>query len=142
MRFDPINALLSVSFILFTAALMPAAHADIYKCTDEYGNVAYLQTPCPAERVEETAVTHDADARIAEAAQGEEMTESSPGPQLPEAQIPSSRRPGEPLDVCKKRYRDQIDEIDAELRTGFSPAQGDVYKKRLMALTQQLRACG
>jgi len=142
MRFDPINALLSVSFILFTATWMPAAHADIFKCTDEYGNVAYLQTPCPAERVEETAVTDDADARIAEAAQGEEITESLPEPQSPEAQIPSSRRPGEPLEVCKKRYRDQIDEIDAEIRTAFSPAQGDAYKERLIALTQQLRACG
>jgi len=139
---DSINALLSVSFILLTATLMPAAHADIYKCTDEYGNVAYLQTPCPAEKVEETAVTHDADARVADAAQGKEMTESSPAPQSPETQTPSSRRPGEPLEVCKKRYRDQIDEIDAEIRADFSPAQGDVYKERLIALTQQLRACG
>jgi len=141
MRFDPIDALLSASFILLTASLMPAAHADIYKCTDEYGNVAYLQMPCPAVKVEDTAVTHDADAPIAEAAQGEEMMESPPEPQSTEAQVPSSRRPGEALDVCKKRYRDQIDEIDAELRTAFSPAQGDAYKERLIALTQQLRAC-
>ncbi len=142
MQFNPINALVSVSFILLAVALMPASHADIHKCTDEYGNVAYLQTPCPAEEVEKTAVTHDTDARIAEAAQDEEMTESSPEPQSPEAQIPSSRRPGEPLDVCKKRYRDQIDEIDAEIRSAFSPAQGDAYKERLLALTRQLRACG
>jgi len=142
MRCDLITALLSVSFILLTAALMPAAHAEIYKCTDEYGNVAYLQTPCPAKKVEETAVTHDADARIAEAAQGEEMTESSPEPQSTETHIPSSRQPGEPLEDCKKRYRDQIDKIDAEIPTALSPEQGEVYKERLIALTQQLRACG
>lgn len=142
MRLDPINALLSVSFILFTAALMPAAHADIYQCTDEYGNVAYLQTPCPAEKVEEPAVTDDADVLVAEAAEGEEMTESPPEPQSSAAQIPSSRQPGEPLEACKKRYRNQIDEIDAEMRTAFSPEQGDVYKERLLALTRQLRACG
>jgi hypothetical protein len=142
MRFNSIDALFGMSFVVFTAASMPAAHADIHKCTDEYGNVAYLQTPCPAEKVEETAVTDDDDTRTAEAAQDDEMTESSPEPQSSEAQIPSSRRPDEPLEACKKRYRDQIDEIDAELGTAFSPAQGDVYKERLLALTQQLRACG
>jgi hypothetical protein len=142
MRFNSSSALLGVSFVLFAASLMPTAHADIHKCTDEYGNVAYLQTPCPAEKVEETAVTDNDDTLTAEAAQGDEMTQSSPEPQSSEAQIPSSRRPDEPLEVCKKRYRDQIDEIDAELQTAFSPAQGDVYKERLLALTRQLRACG
>lgn len=142
MRLDPFDAMLSVSLIMLTVALMSAAHADIYKCTDEHGNVAYLQTPCPAEIVEETAATHDADARVAEAEESEEMTDSSPEPQPAEAEIPSSRRPDEPLEVCKKRYRDQIDEIDAEIRASFSPAQADAYKERLLVLTQQLRACG
>lgn len=142
MQFNLSNALLGVSFVLLAVSLMPAAYADIHKCTDEYGNVAYQQTPCPAEKVEEAAVTDDDDTRTAEAAQDDEMTESSPEPQSSEAQIPSSRRPDEPLEDCKKRYRDQIDEIDAELRTAFSPAQGDLYKERLLALTQQLRACG
>ena len=53
----------------------------------------------------------------------------------------SSREPGEEIDACKKRYRDQIDAIDAEMRTAFSPEQGDVYKERLLALTRQIRAC-
>ena len=142
MRFDPINALFSVSLIMLIAASIPVALADIYKCTDEYGNVAYLQVPCPAEKMQEAAATHDADARIAETEKSEEIRESRPEPQSPEVQIPSSRRPGEPLEVCKKRYRDQIDEIDAEIRTAFTPAQGAAYKERLIALTQQLRACG
>ena len=98
------HVLLSVSLILLIAALTPAAHADIYKCKDEYGNVAYLQTPCPVEKPEETPVTDDTDAKIAEPAQDEEVTES-----LPE---PFSRRPDERLNDCKKRYRDQIDETE------------------------------
>jgi len=127
------HILLSVSLILLVAALAPAAHADIYKCKDEHGNVAYLQTPCPVEKAVETPVTDDTDAKIAEPAQVEEVAES-----LPE---PSSLRPGEQLNDCKKRYRDQIDEIDAEMQTAFSPEQGAAYKETLLALTKQLRAC-
>ena len=127
------HILLSVSLILLVAALTPAARADIYKCKDEHGNVAYLQTPCPIEKAVETPVTDDTDAKIAELVQDEEVTEP-----LPE---PLSRQPGEQLNDCKKRYRDQIDEIDAEMLTAFSPEQGAAYKERLLALTKQLRAC-
>ena len=42
---------------------------------------------------------------------------------------------------CKKRYRDQIDTIDAEMRRGYSSAQGESYRERLRVLTQQLRSC-
>ena len=42
---------------------------------------------------------------------------------------------------CKKRYRDQIDAIDAEMRRGYSSAQGEAYRARLRVLTQQLRRC-
>jgi len=129
---------------LFSAllTLTPAAHADIYTCKDEYGNVAYLQTPCPVEKAEETPATDDDDARTAEAAQGESLMESLPQPQSTALHTPSSRLPDESLDECKKRYRDQIDEIDAEMRNDFSPEQSKAYKTRLMALTKQLRACG
>jgi len=127
------HTLLSVSLILLIGALTPAAHAEIYKCKDEYGNVAYLQTPCPVEKPEETPADDDTDAEIVELAQDDEVMES-----LPE---PSSRRPSEQLNDCKKRYRDQIDEIDAEMQTAFSPEQGAAYKERLLALTKQLRAC-
>jgi hypothetical protein len=127
------HVLLSVLLIFLIAALTPAAHAEIYKCKDEHGNDAYLQTPCPVEKPEETPAAHDTDAEIAEPAQDEEVTESSPEP--------SSRRPSEQLNDCKKRYRDQIDEIDAEMLTAFSPEQGVAYKEKLLALTKQLRAC-
>jgi hypothetical protein len=106
---------------------MPKAQADIYKCTDEHGNVAYLQTPCPAEVVKETP-------SVQEVEKSEDTTEPPPEP-------PSSQ-PDESLEACKKRFRDQIDAIDAELGASISPEQADAYKERLLVLTRQLRACG
>ncbi len=44
-------------------------------------------------------------------------------------------------DQCKKRYRDEIDAIDAQMRSGYDSAQGEAYRKRLRALTNSLRAC-
>lgn len=43
--------------------------------------------------------------------------------------------------ACKKRYRDEIDRIDAEMRRGYSSAQGEIYREKLINLTQQLRRC-
>lgn len=125
------NVLLSASLILLTVALMPATQADIYKCKDEHGNVAYLQTPCPVKKAEEPPATE----------QDEEVTESSPERQPAEVRAPTSRRSGESLVDCKRRYRDQIDEIDAEMRTAFTPEQGAAYKEKLLALTRELRLC-
>lgn len=42
---------------------------------------------------------------------------------------------------CKKKYRDQIDAIDAQMRKGFSSEQGERYRQQLRGLTQQLRKC-
>lgn len=42
---------------------------------------------------------------------------------------------------CKKRYRDQIDAIDAEMRGGYSSSQGERYREQLRGLTEGLRAC-
>lgn len=44
-------------------------------------------------------------------------------------------------DQCKKRYRDQIDAIDAQMRSGYDSAQGETYRERLRVLTSSLRAC-
>lgn len=45
------------------------------------------------------------------------------------------------VEQCKKRYRDQIDAIDAQMRQGYTSAQGEAYRERLRALTEQLRNC-
>jgi len=109
----------------------PTAAADIYKCTDENGNVAYLQLPCPAKKAADPEVVPE-NARE----EAPEVAMPTPGP------APSSRLDNESLDACKKRYRDQIDAIDAELSESWSDDEVENYKDRLRALTQQLRACG
>ena len=133
MGFELKGLLFIVSVITLVVVWTPAAGAEIYKCTDEDGNVAYLQLPCPVEKAETVEVTYDADAG--------DVMESSPEPKTPAPQAPS-RHPDEPVEACKKRHRDQIDEIDAEILSAYSPEQGDEYKERLLVLTQQLRACG
>jgi hypothetical protein len=42
---------------------------------------------------------------------------------------------------CKQPYRDAIDEIEAEMNDGYSAEQGEVFKQRLLGLTEQLRRC-
>ncbi len=44
-------------------------------------------------------------------------------------------------DQCKKGIRDQIDAIDAQMRTGYDSAQGERYRERLRALTTRLHQC-
>lgn len=124
---------LIVLFATLSAAAVPQARADIYKCTDEEGNVAYLQLPCPAKAVKKPDAVEDANPSVAE---------STPETSKPEAATPSSRIEGELLNDCKKRFRDQIDEIDAQIPGNNTPDQANVFKERLLALTRQLRACG
>jgi hypothetical protein len=125
-----------VALVEFLAIVpLTTSAAEIYTCTDENGNIAYQQLPCPAEKAE--PVEPEAPAGLVD-----DVIDviDEPDEALPSA--PSSRRPDEPLDDCKKRYRDQIDEIDAELSNALSTEQNEAYKKQLLALAQQLRACG
>ncbi len=52
-----------------------------------------------------------------------------------------SGRSQEEVLACKQHYRDEIDEIDAEMRNGYSSEQGEVYRLRLRLLSEKLRAC-
>ena len=47
----------------------------------------------------------------------------------------------ERTEQCKDRYRDQIDAIDAQMRSGYTSKQGEAYRERLRALTENMRAC-
>jgi len=126
--------------LLCAAALsVPTVAADIYRCTDENGNVAYLQLPCPPAEDVEREVTPDADASQAELA--DNWMSAQPDAEQATNPAPSSRLENESLDTCKKRYRDQIDAIDAELGSSWSADEVGNYKEQLRALTQQLRAC-
>lgn len=42
---------------------------------------------------------------------------------------------------CKQPYRDSIDAIEVQMRRGFTSEQGEVYRRRLRGLTQQMRRC-
>lgn len=53
----------------------------------------------------------------------------------------ANSRSVEDVDTCKQHYRDAIDEIDAEMRRGYSSEQGEAYRQRLRLLTEKLRAC-
>jgi len=57
-------------------------------------------------------------------------------------QQPSAReRSTEDTATCKQHYRDAIDDIDAEMRRGYSSEQGEAYRQQLRQLTEKLRAC-
>jgi hypothetical protein len=126
---------------LLAAVLPPVSHADIYKCTDEHGNAAYQSLPCPAEVAKSKESDNTPPSTVDDVPQDpiedDELTESEVSTTRP----PSSRQPGESSEDCKKRYRDQIDLIDVEMRSGFSAEEGEQYKENLLALTFQLRAC-
>lgn len=80
--------------------------------------------------------------RTAEALQGTESVGSSQQPMhLAERPSNSSGRSSEEIATCKQHYRDAIDEIDAEMRSGYSSEQGEAYRQRLRLLTEELRAC-
>jgi hypothetical protein len=67
--------------------------------------------------------------------------EPEPGAEIATTARANDSRSEELIQQCKKRYRDQIDVIDAEMRRGYSSAQGETYRERLRVLTQQLRRC-
>lgn len=119
--------MLLIAILLISSS---ASATDIYKCTDEEGNVAFLQTPCPAEK--NPAAEPPAEKVAAEVADEAAYV-------LPPIE---SNRSFEEIEECKEPYRDEIDEIDADMRVAYAPEQLEDYKKRLRTLTQHMRACG
>jgi hypothetical protein len=111
----------------------PLAQADVYRCTDAEGSIIFQQTPCAEpepepeqEKAEEAAPTAEIERIVDEpVARTEPRQEKSP----------------ELVAQCKKKYRDAIDVIDAEMRERYTPEQADDYKQRLRVLTEQLRDC-
>ena len=59
----------------------------------------------------------------------------------PTQQPATSNVDKEAVERCKKKYRDQIDAIDAQMRSGYTSEQGEAFRKRLRGLTEKLRAC-
>ena len=122
--------------VLATAA---GAQTEIHKCTDADGGIVYSQLPCapkqsdsqsdpeveeqPADSPESRADDYDYEELVAQ--------QMEAGPAKSEEEVAA----------CKKRYRDQIDLIDAEIQREYAEEKADDYKQRLLQLTRQLRQC-
>ena len=112
-----------------------AAQTEIHKCTDAEGSIVYSQLPCAPQK----PVERDKSEPV------EEAEIATPGPSKREPPVAeNSQEQAEPdanRAACKKRYREAIDAIDAEIGREYSPEKGDQYKQRLLALTRKLRQC-
>jgi hypothetical protein len=120
--------------MLFLVVFLPGMSveaADIYKCTDAEGNVAYLQTPCPIEKKPTIEPPSEIDVEVE--AEEETVLEST--------QVVSNRS-FEEIEACKDPYRDEVDAIYVALGDVYTPGQSEEFKKRLRTLTQHMRACG
>ncbi len=124
--------LIIVSFCLLNTA---SAQTQIHKCTDADGGVAYSQLPCaPQKSVESEKTEPDAKAESSTPEYAkQELSITEPPQEEHESEINRS--------ACKKRYRDAIDAIDAEIRREYSPDKAEQYKQRLLLLTRKLRQC-
>jgi len=119
------SGLIVVSFCVLNTA---SAQTPIHKCTDADGGVVYSQLPCaPQKSVESEKTDPEAKAESAET--------SIPDIPQEEPELETDRS------ACKKRYRDAIDAIDAEIGREYSPDKAEQYKQRLLFLTRKLRQC-
>lgn len=109
------------------------APADVFKCSDADGGIIYQQTPCPESEPEKEELKNESPQEASE-------TENAADPDRSPPAVIAAKSP-EVVAQCKKKYRDAIDEIDAEMRHGYTSEQGEVYKQRLLVFTEQLRAC-
>lgn len=125
------------ALILFPIVLcvpgLAFAQTTIHQCKDADGGVVYSQLPCK----DEVPAKSDEPEESTEPVQSENAV----------AELPDTddthvdERSGERRSACKKRYRDEIDLIDAEIRREYTPEKDAEYKQRLLALTRKLREC-
>ena len=133
--------LIVAGFCLLEAA---TAETEIHKCTDADGGIVFSQLPC---------VALETQAEEVEAEEQAETAEPFPAPPTPSVtenppqDAPLTETSGDDAEseatraACRKRYRDAIDEIDAEIRRDYSPDKAEEFKQRLLALTRKLRQC-
>ena len=135
---NPLRWISQLALLLAASAwLAPAATAqtEIYKCTDADGGIVYSQLPCPPPKpVEEEATAEEAEVETVE----DDLVAYDPAEQRVTEESPKSE---EEIAACKKRYRDAIDVIDAEIGREYTADKGDEYKERLLVLTRKLREC-
>lgn len=114
---------------------MALGQTEIHKCVDAEGGIVYSQLPCTDHK--------PADAEPPK-------TSEVAKPVLPERAADDVPESGDPQEdagtearkqACKKRHRDAIDAIDAEIRSNYSREKDADYKQRLLTLTRKLREC-
>lgn len=125
-----IYGMLTTLLLIFSAP----AQADIHRCTDAEGSIIFQQLPCAEPEPEPEA---DQEETETEAQAPTNEVDAVPAVAVARVEL----RSPELVAQCKKKYRDAIDVIDAEMREQYTPEQADEYKKRLLVLTEQLRAC-
>ncbi len=121
------------ALLLAVAIYVSDVQAEIYRCTDEDGNMVFSQFPCAKnpeeaeeqEAAEETAAAEADDARPADSDVDGALRVRNSGV----------------VAQCKKPYRDAIDAIEARMLNGYTPDEGEAYKKQLLGLTKGLRRC-
>lgn len=136
-------------FCVWTAAALgvcwqvsAVAQTEIHRCADADGAIVFSQLPC--DDVAPTAAEPDTVAESPEV--DEPSTEWNPFNTVPDSDSINDRVADTPeleaeRAACKKRYRDAIDVIDAEILEDYKPEKADDYKQRLLALTAELRRC-
>lgn len=130
-------------------AVSATAQTEIHRCTAADGSVIFSQMPC------ESDVASDPESEVGdEATEANEDSDQVNPDSAPRVSahddgmlnttaeftvtMPIAPKPDE---TCQKKYRDAIDEIDAEMRREYTAEKSDEYKERLLTLTAKLRQC-
>ncbi len=131
-------ALFLVSFFVLNSA---SAQTPIHKCESADGGIEYSQLPCvPQQSVESEKSEPDTKVErptllLEKPALEKETPVVVTAPQQTSPQSNSNSS------ACKKRYRDAIDTIDAEIGREYTADKAEQYKQRLLLLTRKLRQC-
>ena len=105
------------------------AVAEIYACESDDGVAIYQDQPCPAP------------APAASDAGSEAVAEPAAAMQVPETPARAESADAELVAACKKRYRDEIDRLYAELSSGVASDKLEEYRDKARGLSQQLSRC-
>jgi len=142
-------------------SMTAAADAEIFRCPQPDGSVAFQGMPCPDEAaatVDDEAASEASAEAIADNDSGDEFLDEdafvnpfdlpagaqetsteSPAAELPAADLPEALSADR--SACEETTRRAIDAIDAELDADTTDGDAKSRMDELLALTQQLRAC-